>query len=85
MYCRAAELVLDGVVAQDETQAARLWSLREQIAVGLAHAGMVYKYDLSVPQHLMYVLYGLCPVAASRTRDLSHTPASCATAPGMSL
>lgn len=33
--------------------------MREQIAVGLAHAGMVYKYDLSVPQHLMYVLYGL--------------------------
>ena len=51
-----AGLVEDGVVAQDDTQASRLWSMRESIAIGLGSAGMVYKYDLSLPLPLMCVL-----------------------------
>lgn len=52
----ASDAVLDGVVAQDGVQARALWSLREDVAVGLGRAGRVYKYDLSLPQARMYEL-----------------------------
>lgn len=52
----SSEIVADGVVAQDQTQAANLWACREGIAEGLNHWGGVYKYDLSVPIPDLYRL-----------------------------
>ena len=49
-------VVLDGVLAQDETQAKTLWSWREGIAEVLGHYGGVYKYDLSIPISELYSL-----------------------------
>lgn len=48
-HVMSEEIVADGVVAQDQTQATNLWTCREGIAESLAHWGSVYKYDLSVP------------------------------------
>jgi len=50
------EVVLDGVVAQDETQIKSLWAWREGIPEALAHYGGVYKYDVSIPIQEMYTL-----------------------------
>lgn len=43
------EVVADGVLAQDQTQIADLWSCREGVPEILGHWGGVYKYDLSLP------------------------------------
>jgi FAD/FMN-containing dehydrogenase len=51
-----SEDVLDGVFAQDASQARDLWSIREDITVGLTAAGHVLKYDVSVPLDTMYDL-----------------------------
>lgn len=40
--------ISDGVMAQDESQATNLWSLRESIAEAAGKKGAVYKYDLSM-------------------------------------
>lgn len=50
------EMVLDGVLAQDQTQFASLWSFRELLPEASGKAGSVYKYDLSVPVGKMYSL-----------------------------
>eukprot|EP00939_MAST-03C_sp_MAST-3C-sp1_P003768 g3768.t1 len=53
----AAELddgLVDGVVAQDQTQAQCLWHIRESIASGCVRRGLTYKYDLSLPMDKMY-------------------------------
>lgn len=52
----SAEIVADGVLAQDATQAATLWSWREGIPECLGHWGGVYKYDLSIPLSELYAL-----------------------------
>ena len=57
------EIVADGVLAQDATQQAALWSLREGIPEVLGHWGGVYKYDLSIPLPKLYQL-----VEDTRTR-----------------
>jgi D-2-hydroxyglutarate dehydrogenase len=49
-----ARLVIDGTVAQDRTQAAALWALRENVAYSLGRQGHVYKYDISLPLEVMY-------------------------------
>ncbi|EOR01079.1 hypothetical protein E3P89_02395 [Wallemia ichthyophaga] len=49
-------IVNDGVLAQDETQIAQLWTLREGIPEAAGKAGRVYKYDLSLPVEKMYSL-----------------------------
>jgi len=49
-------IVEDGVVGQDATQNADLWSCREGITEILGHWGGVYKYDLSIPIGEMYDL-----------------------------
>ncbi|CAK0772713.1 hypothetical protein CVIRNUC_003992 [Coccomyxa viridis] len=49
-------MVLDGTIAQDSTQIAGIWGIREGISVALKHAGPVYKYDLSIPVAEMYSL-----------------------------
>lgn len=50
------ELVADGVVAQDETQAQTLWRWREGITESLSHLGGTYKYDVSIPLNELYQL-----------------------------
>jgi (R)-2-hydroxyglutarate---pyruvate transhydrogenase len=51
------EIILDGVLAENETQLRTLWNIREGVTEGLARAGGgVYKYDVSVP---LDTLYGL--------------------------
>ncbi|TYZ64642.1 hypothetical protein PybrP1_000409 [[Pythium] brassicae (nom. inval.)] len=44
----------DGTVAQDGTQAKKLFSLREHVPLALAARGYVYKYDLSLPMRQFY-------------------------------
>lgn len=48
--------ILDGVLAQDETQLQSLWALREQIPEAVGKLGKAYKYDLSLPVPVMYDL-----------------------------
>jgi predicted DNA-binding protein (UPF0278 family) len=59
----SSEIASDGVLAQDESQVIprmishqfqNIWKLREFITEGLTKKGAVYKYDISVPNHLMY-------------------------------
>ncbi|KAH8591466.1 hypothetical protein B0O99DRAFT_519543 [Bisporella sp. PMI_857] len=50
------EVVLDGVVAQDETQVKALWGWREGVPECLGHWGGVFKYDLSIPISELYSL-----------------------------
>lgn len=58
------EIVSDGVLAESETQLKNLWTIREGVPEGLAHAGGgVYKYDLSVSLEHLYEL-----VEATRKR-----------------
>lgn len=59
--------VTDGVVAQDETQFASLWSLRESLPEAAGKLGKVYKYDLSMPVKDMYSL-----VEEARVRFKDH-------------
>lgn len=49
-------LVDDGIIAQDEAQLKSLWSWRESIPEASAHAGGVYKYDVSIPLSSLYLL-----------------------------
>lgn len=55
--------VIDGVIAQDDTQLNSLWSLRESIPESAGKLGSVYKYDVSLPPSQMYSL-----VEAARLR-----------------
>lgn len=55
-YVMSEDIVLDGVLAQDQTQAQSLWSWREGIPECIGHWGGVYKYDLSIPLPELYSL-----------------------------
>ena len=48
------EIVLDGTLADNQTQIQELWSWREGITEVLGHEGGVYKYDLSIPISELY-------------------------------
>ena len=48
------EIVVDGVLAQDDTQINQLWNLRESIPEACGKTGKTYKYDLSIPVSKMY-------------------------------
>jgi FAD/FMN-containing dehydrogenase len=50
------EIVSDGVLSENQTQFAELWSCREGITEILGHWGGVYKYDLSLPIADLYAL-----------------------------
>eukprot|EP00051_Salpingoeca_urceolata_P017090 m.230242 g.230242 ORF g.230242 m.230242 type:complete len:606 (-) comp18858_c1_seq2:3244-5061(-) len=60
-------LILDGTVAQDSTQAAAIWDVRESLGEGLKKEGTVYKYDISLPLPELYSL-----VEAMRDRIEGH-------------
>lgn len=47
---------MDGVLAQDATQTASLWALREGITEACSKTGVAYKYDLSTAPSVMYQL-----------------------------
>ncbi|KAK6202890.1 uncharacterized protein RJT21DRAFT_129868 [Scheffersomyces amazonensis] len=53
-------IVLDGIIAQDETQLRSLWNWRENIPEASQMQGGVYKYDVSIP---LKDLYGLVEAA----------------------
>ncbi|KIW29524.1 uncharacterized protein PV07_05337 [Cladophialophora immunda] len=55
-YVMSEEIVSDGVLAQDETQAKSLWAWREGITEAIGHFGGTYKYDLSIPIQELYQL-----------------------------
>ncbi|GMM34434.1 D-lactate dehydrogenase [Saccharomycopsis crataegensis] len=59
------EIVSDGIVAQDETQLANLWSWRELIPEASQHKGGVYKYDVSLP---LKDLYDLIPAVEEKLK-----------------
>ena len=64
-------LVVDGAVAEDSSQAAHIWGLRERQAEAGVRVGYIYKYDLSLP--LRY-LYQLVEETRERCRGLAaHT------------
>jgi D-2-hydroxyglutarate dehydrogenase len=48
--------VADGTLAQDTSQAAGIWRIREGITEALRHRGAIYKYDISMPVDKMYAL-----------------------------
>eukprot|EP00922_Rhytidocystis_sp_ex-Travisia-forbesii_P046555 GHVS01069385.1.p1 GENE.GHVS01069385.1~~GHVS01069385.1.p1 ORF type:complete len:686 (-),score=90.12 GHVS01069385.1:1128-2915(-) len=48
------DLVTDGVLAENETQRAQLWQLREMINPAMGERGSVFKYDLTLPLRKMY-------------------------------
>lgn len=49
-------IVVDGTLAQDETQIKSLWAWREGITESLSHLGGTYKYDVSIPLKELYQL-----------------------------
>ncbi|KAK9249312.1 hypothetical protein V1506DRAFT_525557 [Lipomyces tetrasporus] len=51
-----SDVISDGVLAQDETQAKNLWTWREGIPETLGKSGGVYKYDVSIPLDELYKL-----------------------------
>ncbi|KAI8923453.1 hypothetical protein BC831DRAFT_35156 [Entophlyctis helioformis] len=50
------EIVVDGTLAQDATQLAAFWNIRESIPEACAKEGGNFKYDLSVPVSKLYSL-----------------------------
>lgn len=58
--------VLDGVLAQDSSQFASLWTLREGIPEACGKTGSVYKYDVSIPVGDMY---SVCEKVRRRLQD----------------
>ena len=66
-HVMAEEIVTDGVVAENETQAQNLWACREGVSEASQHFGGVYKYDLSIPLPDLYQLVDDC---RARMREL---------------
>lgn len=48
------ELVVNGILAESETQVQAIWGLREGITESIGKLGKAYKYDLSLPVADMY-------------------------------
>ncbi|KAI9794505.1 MAG: hypothetical protein M1833_000365 [Piccolia ochrophora] len=74
-HVMSLEIVEDGVLAQDTTQASSLWSWREGIPEVLGHWGGVYKYDLSIPLPSLYALVEDTRERLSRANLLGDDPA----------
>ncbi|TNV79588.1 hypothetical protein FGO68_gene505 [Halteria grandinella] len=53
----ADDLIIEGVVAQDETQLSHIWQIREEIASAYIKRGYTLKYDLSLaPEHFYKIV-----------------------------
>ena len=48
------DLVQDGTIATDKQKMTSIWTIRENIALGLNKMGYVYKYDISIPVVELY-------------------------------
>jgi len=48
------QVVTDGTIAGDESQAKSLWFIRENVPEAANKFGKVYKYDISIPQKEIY-------------------------------
>ncbi|KAL8921566.1 MAG: hypothetical protein Q9172_003965 [Xanthocarpia lactea] len=55
-HVMSEDIVLDGTLADNESQMQALWSWREGIPECLGHWGGVYKYDVSIPLSDLYEL-----------------------------
>lgn len=53
------EFIVDGSLAQTETQNNEFWKLRESAPSALTHIGYVYKYDISIPLDQFYTIVEL--------------------------
>ncbi|CEP62382.1 D-lactate dehydrogenase LALA0_S05e04390g [Lachancea lanzarotensis] len=73
--------VLDGVVAQDETELRNLWEWRESIPESSQAGGGVYKYDVSLP---LKELYSLVDAANERLNEKGLSSTSDPTKPVIS-
>ena len=62
--------VVDGVIAQDNTQVAEFWTIRESITTALKGDGVVYKYDVTLP---IVQFYELVELMKERTEGLAIT------------
>ncbi|KAJ2478424.1 D-lactate ferricytochrome c oxidoreductase [Coemansia sp. RSA 2131] len=51
-------VVEDGVLAQDDSQIAKMWTMREGIPESLGKTGATYKYDVSIPIPVLYDVVG---------------------------
>ncbi|KAJ1891444.1 D-lactate ferricytochrome c oxidoreductase [Kickxella alabastrina] len=51
-------IVEDGALAQDDSQIARMWTMREGIPESLGKTGATYKYDVSIPIPVLYDIVG---------------------------
>ncbi|KAJ2432866.1 D-lactate ferricytochrome c oxidoreductase, partial [Coemansia sp. RSA 2440] len=51
-------VVEDGALAQDDSQIARMWTMREGIPESLGKTGATYKYDVSIPIPVLYDVVG---------------------------
>lgn len=67
-YLVESNLITDGVVSQDETQAKSLWFIRESVPESISRAGKVYKYDISIPVSKMY------DIVLDMRKRLAHLP-----------
>lgn len=56
------EMIADGTIAQDSSQQASIWNLRESISEGLRHAG-----TLSGCSSLLFFVLGHVPEALGKT------------------
>lgn len=74
-------VVVDGVLAQDETQVKALWGWREGIPEVLGHWGGVYKYDVSIPLPRLYDLVKDVKERMIKEGLLSETDSSVAETP----
>lgn len=59
--------VVDGTIAQDQTQSHGIWRIREGVTEALSKSGAVYKYDVAIP---LSELYDLCDVMRERLEPL---------------
>lgn len=71
------ELVKDGVLAENDTQRADLWKLRENINPAFGEQGKVFKYDVTLPLGKMY---SVVDIIRDRFKDKGITPEDCDTA-----
>lgn len=67
-------LVVDGVVAQDETELRNLWQWRELIPESSQCQGGVYKYDVSLPLKHLYSLVEAANARLSEAALLGDAP-----------
>lgn len=68
------ELVIDGTIAQDETELQNLWKWREMIPESSQCQGGVYKYDVSLPLKDLYSLVEAANVRLTESGLLGDSP-----------